>query len=667
MFAPALARAATTPAHQRTGTIQDVEHVVILMQENRSFDHYFGTLRGVRGFADPHPIPLPMGGSVWSQRDRNGHPVHPFRFDTERTNFQLMQSLNHDRQTGHDAWNSGRYDRWIPAKSPLTMGCLTRDEIPYHFALADSFTVADSYFSSLLGPTCPNRLYLLTGCVDPFGRGGGPVVNNDNITQTPTGKVFGRGWVTYAERLQQAGVSWRAYRQGADPDSDDDSDGGMNMLLAFEAFQRARPGDPLHEFGVAPRRLETLKDDVLMGTLALVSWIFPPRIFCEHPSWPPANGVEYIARILDALTANPEVWSRTVFLLMYDENDGFFDHVVPPTPPLHRGEGISTTSVAGEAHGDGKPFGLGVRVPMIAISPWSRGGFVNSEVFDHSSIIRFLEARFGVHEPNISPWRRAVCGDLTSLFDFATPNESAASDLAMLDAFAPLPDQRDFDSYKAHFEAKPFPQAPARFPPPMVETGPRPARPLAYDVAVDADIEADGVRLSFRNDGAIGVALRVQDMTQEAPPRRYTLEPGRSLNARSSIAFGAPYALRVDGPNGFMREFRGLARVSPGVRARHVRQDGSLVIDIVNAGGPVIARLTDGYAATDRRLSISAGASHRERLTLDGSSQWYDVRLEIGDASWRLCGHVETGKLSASDPAIDRCARALRTGDMMLD
>lgn len=243
---------------------------------------------------------------------------------------------------------------------------------------------------------------------------------NTDITQRPDGVVFGRGWMTYAERLQDAGVSWQPYRQGDDPKSDDDSDGGMNTLLAFAAFQDAKPGEPLYERGVRPRRLEQLKADVQADRLAQVSWITPPRLFCEHPNWPPAYGAEYLARILDALTSNPEVWSKTALLVMYDENDGYFDHVAPPVPPFAGGPGLSTVTTDDERHPDRRPYGLGMRVPMMVISPWSRGGWVCSETFDHTSVIRFLEQRFDVREPNISEWRRAICGDLTAAFDFST-------------------------------------------------------------------------------------------------------------------------------------------------------------------------------------------------------------------------------------------------------
>jgi phospholipase C len=254
LFHSTLARALATSASRRSGTIMDVEHVVVLMLENRSFDHYFGTMRGVRGFADPHPVSLPQGRPVWQQADAKGGIITPFAIDMARTNFPVLKSLDHHWGTGHDAWNQGRYDRWVQAKGGLTMGHLNRSDLPYHYALADAFTVCDSYFCSVQGPTCPNRLYLMTGNVDHSNAGGhGPVIDNIDITQRPDGVVFGAGWQTYAEALQDAGVSWQLYRQG-DDNSDDASDGGMDTLLAFERFRAAKPGDPLYERGVRPRR-----------------------------------------------------------------------------------------------------------------------------------------------------------------------------------------------------------------------------------------------------------------------------------------------------------------------------------------------------------------------------------------------------------------------------
>ena len=559
MFNAALARAVAAPAHRRTGSLKDVEHIVILMQENRSFDHYFGTMAGLRGFADPHPAPLPSGDPVWRQPTPDGGVATPFLFDAVNTSFPIMKSLPHDRDAGLIAWNRGHCDRWVEAKGPLTMGHLDRASLPFHFALADAFTICDSYFSSLHGPTCPNRLFMMTGSNDPNGASGGaPVVDNDNATQIPNGKrVYGPGWVTFPERLQRAGINWRTYRQGVDPHSDSDSDGGMNLLPAFETFLKAKPGNPLYERGIRPRRLAQLKRDVEQDQLAQVSWIFPPRNFCEHPKYPPIYGMEFIARVLDALTSNPEVWSRTTFILTYDENDGFFDHVVPPTAPGSPEEGASTVSTDGELDAEGRPYGLGPRVPTIVISPWSRGGYVCSETFDHTSLIRFIEARFGVHEPNISPWRRAVCGDLTSAFDFTGMPKVFPPELGLTDASAELPDQARFQIYREGFLAKPKPVAPAMAAAtlPAVEAGTRPARPLGYRFSVEASSDPDGVCLHLVNEGALGAAFQVYDLDQPAAlPKRFTVSAAASLTHRFSSAAGR-YNLQVHGPAGFFRAF----------------------------------------------------------------------------------------------------------------
>jgi phospholipase C len=229
--------------------------------------------------------------------------------------------------------------------------------------------------------------------IDPRGHGGGPVIDN---SETPP-----YTWTTYPERLQKAGVSWRVYQE---VDNYDD-----NALAWFKRFQQAPKGSPLHVNGMTDRPVSAFADDVGAGKLPQVSWIIAPASQSEHPAYTPAAGAELTHRYLKVLAEHPKVWSKTVFLLVYDENDGFFDHVVPPTaPPGTRDEYVG-----------GLPIGLGFRVPMIVISPWSVGGYACGDTFDHTSIIRLIERRFGVHEPNISAWRRRTCGDLTATLDFS--------------------------------------------------------------------------------------------------------------------------------------------------------------------------------------------------------------------------------------------------------
>ncbi len=386
---------------QRPG-LEGVEHIVVFMQENRSFDTYFGSLYGVRGFDDPHAIRLPSGRSVFYQPDPlnpDGYEL-PFHLDTETTSSACVADLSHAWEAQHGAWDGGQMDAWLPAhrladgntNGPLTMGYYTRNDIPFHYALADTFTICDGYHCSVMGPTNPNRLYLWSAMIDPEGKYGGPVIDN---SETPP-----YTWTTYPERLQAAGISWRIYQE---IDNYDD-----NALAWFKQYQQAPKSSPLYVNGLTDRSADAFSDDVASGQLPQVSWIIAPSFESEHPSYTPAAGAELTYSYLKALAEHPDVWRKTAFFLTYDENDGFFDHVPPPTAPL----GTTDEYVAG------LPIGLGFRVPMIVISPWSTGGFACGDVFDHTSIIRFIERRFGVYEPNISAWRRRTCGDLTTAFDF---------------------------------------------------------------------------------------------------------------------------------------------------------------------------------------------------------------------------------------------------------
>jgi len=195
-------RALAIPANNRRGTIEDIEHIVILTQENRAFDHYFGALRGVRGYGDPRPIVLPSGRPVWYQPDGSGYllPFHPTAPDL---GLQFLEDTPHGWTDTHAAWNGGKYDQWIANKGRTTMAYLTRRDIPFHYALADAFTICDAYYCSFMGPTDPNRYHMWTGWVGNDGRGGGPVINNAEE---------GYDWSTYPERLERAGISWKIYQ-----------------------------------------------------------------------------------------------------------------------------------------------------------------------------------------------------------------------------------------------------------------------------------------------------------------------------------------------------------------------------------------------------------------------------------------------------------------------
>jgi phospholipase C len=666
VLSPSIARAASIPANRRTGTLQDVEHIVVLMQENRSFDHYFGALRGVRGFGDPHPVTLPNGKPVWRQPD-GAKDVLPFRPQADKLGMQFLQDLAHGWNDGHDAFNHGRYDRWIPAKSATTMAYLTRQDIPFHYALADAFTICDAYHCSLIGPTDPNRYYMWTGYTGNDGVGGGPVITNDEA---------GYSWRTYPERLEQAGVSWKVYQDVGDGLDANGSWGwtndayignyGDNSLLYFNQYRDAAPGSPLHDkarTGTNAKAGEdyfhVLEADVLAGNLPKVSYVVAPEAFTEHPNWPVNYGAWYIAQVLDALTADPEVWSRTALFITYDENDGFFDHIVPPYPSSSPAQGGATVDVSGElfapagadTHVAGA-YGLGQRVPMLVVSPWSTGGWVCSEVYDHTSIIRFIEKRFGVHEPNISPWRRTVCGDLTSAFNFAR-SEPRLPALPETDGYLP-PDRVRHPDY--------VPTPPANPTMPTQEHGLRPARALPYDLAADGRVDAASgrLRVDFASHGRAGAHFYVTSATDPAGPWSYTVSSGQRLAGDwvVPLAGDGVYGLTVHGPNGFLRAFDGQRRLAGvEVTARHDCGGGALDLELVNHGArPVRLTVTGAYPG-DRSATVRLRPGARAIRTVQTrhANGWYDVSI-VSDLDpafrRRLAGHVETGRPSTSDPAI---------------
>ncbi|WAL68890.1 phospholipase C, phosphocholine-specific [Amycolatopsis cynarae] len=659
LLTASIARAAEIPASRRTGTLRDVEHIVVLMQENRSFDHYFGTLRGVRGFGDPRPVTLPSGKPVWYQSDGT-RDILPFRPDADNLGLKFIQDLPHGWNDTHAAWNQGHYDRWVPAKSATTMAHLTREDIPFHYALADAFTICDAYHCSFMGSTDPNRYYLWTGYTGNDGKGGGPVLGNDEA---------GYSWTTYPERLEKAGVSWKVYQDIGDGLDAAGSWGwipdayrgnyGDNSLLYFDAYRGAKPGDPLYDkarTGTNAKQgqdfFDILRADVKAGRLPQVSWIVAPEAFCEHPNFPANYGAWYIAQVLDALTADPAVWSKTALLITYDENDGFFDHVVPPYPPLSAAKGASTVDTTGElfagsaSHPAG-PYGLGQRVPMLVVSPWSKGGWVCSETFDHTSVIRFIEQRFGVAEPNISPWRRSVCGDLTSAFDFAR-TDSAVPVLPDTAGYLP-PDRDRHPDY--------VPAVPAHPALPKQERGLRPARPLPYDLAADAAVAGGKVKLSFANHGKAGATFHVTSTSDTTGPWTYTVGAGRDLSGDLAPGSGA-YDYSVHGPNGFVRQFTGSPLgAGPEVTARHDGESGQVRLVLVNNGATTVRlTVTDAYGNERPETRVlRPGTRVTATVRTERTHGWYDLSVRSdGDAAFlrRLAGHVETGRAATSDPAI---------------
>jgi phospholipase C len=696
VFPPAIRRALAIAPQRVTGTIRDVEHVVILMQENRSFDHYFGTLNGVRGFGDRFPIPVADASgiarrTVWYQGTGGSGAgpqlVAPFRLDTVASfEYMRVEGTPHAWPDAQGAWGDGVMSEWPRFKNNHSMGYFTDEDIPFQFALAEAFTLCDAYHCSFHGNTNPNRVFLWSGANDPLQLGGGPVLYNsyDSVEYDPEG---GYTWLTYCERLETAGISWQIYQNMADNFTD-------NSVAGFKSFRDAYYGRPgalpaLLERGLTTRDLDQLKQDVIEGKLPSVSWIVATAEGSEHPGpSSPAQGADYTSRVLDALTANPDVWSKTVLFVNFDENDGFFDHVPPPAVPSylvwHEDEsqqvlaGGSTVHTLGEYHEYlpwdvtpergaplHKPYGLGPRVPMYVISPWSKGGWVNSEVFDHTSVIRFLEQRFGVVEPNITAWRRAVTGDLTSAFNFRDPDN--------VEFYESLPETLELADRARALPRRSTPPTPALPELPVQAWGARPSRALPYELQVHASVRPDAgvVALMFENTGRAGAVFHVYDRTHlDRVPRRYTVEPGHELSGEWDVGaeLGA-YDLWVLGPNGFHRHFTGNLRAldsalaHPEVSVEYDRTNGAVTAKLRNHGsGAATFRVSPNayFQTAPLVITVAGEAEVEQRWPLLESAHWYDFTVQVSELpgfSRRFAGRVETGRDSLSDPEMGGPAR----------
>ncbi len=429
--AQVLERALATPPKSLTtecASLKQIEHVVIFINENRSFDSYFGTYNGVKGYSDRRALPLSDGSgkTVFAQpfpgaagEPYGGH-LYPFRFDTTK-NGECVADISHEWKALHECWNGGKMDSFLdvhlktnPKFGHNTMGYYTKQDLPFFHATAENFPLCDHYFCSVLGPTDPNRLFSMSAAID-LNATGGPSLQTQ-VSKRP--EYYGKfTWRTYPEQLESAGISWKVY-------STPDGDEGDGVLHYFKAYEE---NAELKQKAFTPSFPLDFKLDCETGMLPQVSWILASLTDSEHPPAPVTSGEAVLSEALAALTANKAVWEKSALFFTYDENGGFFDHVPPPTPPPGTpGEELKNDSeLAGGFKG---PVGLGFRVPMLVISPFSRGGLVCRKTFDHTSTLRFLERRFGPEVPNLSHWRRSHTGDMTAAFNFvAPPNTSVPS------------------------------------------------------------------------------------------------------------------------------------------------------------------------------------------------------------------------------------------------
>ncbi|HEX5120170.1 MAG TPA: phospholipase C, phosphocholine-specific [Pseudonocardiaceae bacterium] len=704
--APAAAASPGAPGrHGRHGDIRDIKHVMVVMQENRSVDHYFGSLRGVRGFGDRATITLPGGLSVFQQpTTAPGSPVtatqFPWRLSdappsaypagnqppTAEVGAQGYGGTSHSWDDQHGAWFGGQMNGWVFAKGgPTTLGYLDRDDIPFEYALADAYTVGDAYHCSVLSATGPNRTYLCSGTVDAQQKFSDFVAFNG-------GDELGKNllWESYAETLQQAGVTWKLY-QG----TDNFGDNGLEYFASFARFDPEQggtpaPGNVLYDNGVATvpepvtgvtanadNLANAIRADVLAGTLAQVTWVVTNQAFSEHPDGAPGDGAYFVKGVLDALNADPDVFNSTLVVIDYDENDGQFDHVPPPVPAAGTKDEFffePTGALVQAGLTQPVPVGLGFRVPLILISPWTRGGWVTSEVADHTSVIQFLEKWTGALgkpavSPNISAWRRGVCGDLVDAFDFHAP-VFGMPDLPAVSVIGDLPG--------GAFHP---PTTTNRMP--VQEPGAKRARALPVQPNANLDgftFGADGsvtANLAFGNNGPhvrksghfavydnVSPARSLADYPARFPGQ-FTVDPSTTVWNRTTpgtvaIANG-PYDLTVVGPNRFLRHFTGdvtVAGLTAEVEARFFDAPFTLpphlLFDLINTGRHAVTfTVTANQYSKQHPKSVTVRAHGRETELLDGflSHSWYDVTVTLsGDRSWtrRYAGHIEDGNDSVT-------------------
>ncbi len=772
-------------------TFLDAEHIVFLMQENRSFDHCYGTLSGVRGFNDPRVIRQPNNLPVWFQTDANQNIYGPFRLDIENTRITWMGSLPHTWKDMVAARNNGNMDKWLIAKKPgdkeyahmpLTMGYYTRTDIPFYYAFADAFTVCDQHFCASLTGTSPNRSFFWTGTIreNPRDPNSEAHVTNGQINYQDV------SWKTYPERLEENNISWKVYQNELSlsvgfSDLEESwlanfTDNNLEFYqqynvrfhkahIQFKQLELERVKKQLqdknlqeeekHKLQKTQMRLENylqdyseeafyklpvvaqnihkkafttnisdpnyhkieevkyerdgeikkmhvpkgdilyqFRKDVKENKLPMVSWLVAPCNFSDHPD-APWFGAWYVSEVLDILTKNPEVWKKTIFVLTYDENDGYFDHVAPFVPPLSTiakqgkvSNNIDTqdewVTLEQDKARDSKssvssPIGLGYRVPMVIASPWTRGGWVNSEVCDLTSTLQFLEyfieKKTGkkVIEENISEWRRGACGNLTSVFqsandlrkidiDFVNRNKYVERILSARYKNAP----NGFAEYSlselqnntAWNDLKDFPKQ---------ESGVKKACALPYNIHVNATFDKSGFNMKF------GIETnKLKNKEYLAPIQVYSnieYEGQKGKNWNFSVDEKSPinynwlannldkgkYHFNVHSFNGFYRSFKG------NINQPHVEIDFKTNLDqtisiiLKNKSKQALLFYVQDvvYSKINSKIKLKAKSEHILDFEYVKYKGWYDVVISLAEYPnfvYQYAGHIENGESSITDP-----------------
>ncbi len=365
-----------------------IDHILVLMQENRSFDHYFGQLRAFDPTLDVEAEP--PGASNPDPTNPGGPAIPAFH----QTRLCDVADVTHSWSATHRQMNNGAMDGFttenVHALDPTgsrAMGYYNQNELPYYYTLYSTFAMSDRFFSSLPGPTYPNREYLVAGTSFGHIRNDQPVVS----TEFAQPSLF--------NLLDDAGISWKIYY----------SQVTLNDVFAFVR------NHPLGNKVLISQYFT----DAANGTLPQVAFIDP--IFAaqknlENDEHPPANvqvGQKFVADVISALMASPN-WGSSALFLTYDEHGGYYDHVPPPPAPLP--DGIAPMLQAGDEPGAFDRYGI--RVPTMVVSPYAKSHFVSHTIHDHTSILRFIETRFNL--PALSN-RDANTDPMLEFFNFQSP------------------------------------------------------------------------------------------------------------------------------------------------------------------------------------------------------------------------------------------------------
>lgn len=747
-------------------TFEDAEHIVFLMQENRSFDHMFGKLKGVRGFNDPRTFTLPDQNKVWLQKDSQGNTYAPFHVDINKTKITWQGGLPHSWSDQLAARNGGKYDRWVPVKTLMSMGYYDRTDVPFYYAMADAFTICDHNFCSSLTGTTPNRLFFWTGNIRPKPNGDAVAVVNNSQAESREHTYV--DWPTFPEVLEDNGVDWKIYQnevwtadvQGEEVDDwmGNYGDNAIEYVKRYHVRLSAyfrKNGDtrgkakltadevraaydklsdreknlidkafatninaPFNYLELAPfdftddqgnkQSIRIPKNDIFYqfrkdvdsGKLPTVSWLVAPQRFSDHTS-SPLYGTWYVSEAMEILTKNPEVWKKTIFILTYDENDGYFDHIPPYVVPRPNDPESGKVSEGIDVAADyeptkDSPIGLGYRVPMIIASPWSKGGYVNSQVFDHTSCLMFLEnflsKKMGkeVKSSQISSWRRSICGDLSSVFRPASavqgPNptllEKDATIISIQNAKNKPPQMKpaalSLSELKAINTYLPFSPNAAEVVA-VQERGVSKACALPYQLFAEVVLNKDRQHLELKL-ATDNLSLPAKTKTTGSPflvytKSIYTQERGKTwnyavakqseLNDRFKLAdFDLEeYNLCISAPNGFYREFSG-SKNDPSLVTQCIYEwknaidkgsIGNIMLVLENTGNKdLIIHISDNaYNNPSKKIKLKRGNKTSVLLVLKKSSGWYDYSIKVEgyeQYNRQYAGHVENGQDSVTDP-----------------